>query len=192
RWFPGLPRRMRLSLSNLALIAPDDSGLPAVAAERRYFETLAGEGVAVSFVPATVVEVYKALASGTYDGIHFSGHGAFRNPNPDRSVIELQAGEQLSPEAISGRVRNLEKGRPLVFLNACQVGRGGLGLVDVGGWSKRFVGAGAAAFVGAYWSIFDQPASEFAQVLYDELRRGCTLGAAALAARKAIRAPGDP
>ncbi|HYR09081.1 MAG TPA: CHAT domain-containing protein, partial [Longimicrobium sp.] len=101
-------------------------------------------------------------------------------------------GDQLSPESISGRVRNLGKAAPVVFLNACQVGRGGHSLVDVGGFARRFVGAGAAAFVGAYWSVYDEPASAFAIALYDRLLAGEPFGAAALAARRSVRADGDP
>ncbi|HEX5726385.1 MAG TPA: CHAT domain-containing protein, partial [Longimicrobiaceae bacterium] len=163
-----------------------------VAAERAYFAGLAARGVAVTRVPATALEVQQALAGGTYDGVHFSGHGAFRDANPDRSALLLENGGSLSPEALSGRLRNLGKAAPLVFLNACQVGRGGRSLVDVGGFARRFVGAGAAAFVGAYWSVFDAAAGAFSTALYDRLLAGEPFGAAALRARQAVRAEGDP
>jgi hypothetical protein len=192
RWVAGVPLRRRLSLRNVALVAPRDSGLDAVAAERAYFGGLAARGVAVTAVPATAPEVQQALAGGTHDAVHFSGHGTFRDANPDRSALLLEGGDRLSPEAISGRVRNLGRAAPVVFLNACQVGRGGRGLVDVGGFARRFVGAGAAAFVGACWSVYDEPASAFATALYDRLLAGEPMGAAALAARLAVREDGDP
>ncbi|HEX6909363.1 MAG TPA: CHAT domain-containing protein [Longimicrobium sp.] len=192
RWMAGVPLRRRLSLRNVALVAPRDSGLAAVAAERAYFGGLEARGVAVTAVPATAAAVQQALAGGTYDAVHFSGHGAFRDANPDRSALLLEGGDRLSAEAISGRVRNLGKASPVVFLNACHAGRGGQSLVDVGGFARRFVGAGAAAFVGACWAVYDQPASAFATALYERLLAGEPMGAAALAARRAVRADGDP
>lgn len=192
RWVAGVPLRRRLGLRNVALVAPRDSGLAAVAAERAYFGGLEARGVAVTMVPATAPAVQQALAGGTYDTVHFSGHGAFRDANPDRSALLLEGGDRLSPEAISGRVRNLGKASPVVFLNACQVGRGGQALVDAGGFARRFVGAGAAAFIGACWSVYDDSAGAFATALYEGLLAGAPMGAAALAARRAVRAEGDP
>jgi hypothetical protein len=192
RWVAGVPLRRRLSLSNVALVAPRDSNLAAVGVERAYFAGLAARGVAVTTLPATAPEVQQALAGGTYNAVHFSGHGTFRDANPDRSAILLERGDRLSPEAISGRLRNLGKASPVVFLNACQVGRGGQSLVDAGGFARRFVGAGAAAFVGACWSVYDEPASAFAIALYDRLLAGEPFGAAALGARRSVRADGDP
>jgi hypothetical protein len=192
RWFPDMDRRPRLTLSNVALVAPADSGLAAVADERAYFSRLPARGISVTSVPARTADVQRALSAGTYDGFHFSGHGMYRVTNPDRSPIVLEGGEQLYPEALGGRTRNLGRACPLVFLNACQAGRPGMGLVDVGGWAKRFLQAGAGAFVGAYWSIYDQPASAFSQALYNHLFEGATFGAAARAARREIREAGDP
>ena len=192
RWVAGVPLRRRLSLKNVALVAPRDSGLAAVAAERAYFGGLAARGTTVTAIPATALEVQQALAGGTYDALHFSGHGALRDANPDRSALLLEGGDRLSPEAISGRLRNLGRAAPVVFLNACEVGRAGQSLVDVGGFARRFVGAGAAVFVGACWSVYDDAASAFAMALYDRLLAGETVGAATLGARRAVRAAGDP
>jgi hypothetical protein len=192
RWFPGTQRRAHLTLANIALVAPADSGLAAVEVERAYFDGLKARGMSVTQVPARMLEVQRAFATGTYDGFHFSGHGVFREANPDRSPIVLENDERLEPESISGRTRNLGRSCPLVFLNACQVGRPGMGLVDVGGWAKRFLDAGAGAFVGAYWSVYDQPASAFAKALYDKLLEGVSFGVAVRAARQAIRKAGDP
>jgi hypothetical protein len=192
RWFPDTDRRPRLTLSNLALVAPADSGLAAVADEQAYFAGLGARGVSITQVPPRLLDVQRALSAGTYDAFHFSGHGAFRGDNPDRSPIVLEHGHELNPEALSGRTRNLGQSRPIVFLNACQAGRPGMGLVDVGGWAKRFVDAGAGMFIGAYWSIYDEPASIFSGAFYDRLLAGESVGAAARAARRTIRASGDP
>jgi len=51
----------------------------------------------------------------------------------------------------------------VVFINACQVGRSGMAMTGIGGWANRFVQAGAGAFIGAYWSVIDEPAFDFAK-----------------------------
>ena len=51
---------------------------------------------------------------------------------------------------------------------------------------------GAGAFIGAYWSIYDQPAVEFAKAFYSRLLAGTPIGLAAKEARLAIKPLGDP
>jgi hypothetical protein len=192
RWIPGMGFKQPLSLSNVALVVPEDSGLPFAQTERDYILSLAGNDRQVSRIPATYLDVQSALASGDYDGLHFTGHGAARNENPDRAAMFLENREPFTPEDVSGVVTNLRQGRPVVFLNACQIGRGGMSLTGIGGWARRFVDAGAGAFIGAYWNVYDQPAFDFARALYDRLLGGMPVGQAAKEARSAIRPSGDP
>jgi hypothetical protein len=192
RWIPGLSFKGPLTLRNLALVVPEDSSLPLAPSERDYILSLAQNGRQVSRIPATYVDVQSALASGSYDGWHFTGHGAARNGNPDRAVMFLDNNEPFSPEDVSGVVTNLGRSRPLVFLNACQIGRAGMSLTDIGGWAKRFVDAGAGAFIGAYWNVYDQAAFDFARALYDGLLGGVPVGRAVKEARAAVKPSGDP
>jgi len=104
----------------------------------------------------------------------------------------LEGNKTFSPYNIAGVVKNLGKARPLVFLNACQIGRSGMSLTDIGGWAKQFLLAGAGAFVGAYWSVYDEPAYNFARELYNRLLAGEPIAQAAREARLAIKSTGDP
>jgi len=193
RWMPGLAQITQLGMKKLALVVPNDSGLPFAAAERDSILSLASGGRSVESIPATFLDVQAALASGAYDAWHFSGHGAFRNePNPERSAMILQGGDKLTPEDLSGRVANLGKLHPLIFLNACQIGQSAMGLTGMGGWASRFLKAGAGGFLGAYWSIYDQPAFDFAKAFYARLFAGDPVGKAARQARLAVKGAGDP
>ena len=192
RWLPGIGFKPALSLKNMALVLPRDSGLPMATSEGEYVLSLASGGRQVTRVPATFLEVRAALASGAYDGWHFTGHGAFRAPDPNRSAMLLEDGEELTPEDLSGVVSNLGLARPLVFLNACQIGRSALSLTDIGGWAAQFLRAGAAAFIGAYWSVYDQAAHDFARAFYGRLLAGLPIGEAVREARVAIKPLGDP
>src|SRR5512135_257113 len=83
RWLPGIGFKPTLSLKNMALVLPRDSGLPMATSEGEYVLSLADGGRQVVHVPATFLELRVALASGAYDGWHFTGHGGFRAPDPN-------------------------------------------------------------------------------------------------------------
>jgi hypothetical protein len=192
RWLPGVGFKRPLRLANLALVVPEDSGLPLALAERDYVMSLKGAGREVTPVTATYASVQDAFAAGSYDGWHFTGHGAARDDNTDRSAILLAGGDTFTPESISGLAANVGVPHPVVFINACQAGRTGMALTGIGGWASRFVRAGAGAFIGAHWSVIDEPAFGFAREVYSRLLAGVPIGRAVRDARLAIRTPGDP
>jgi len=192
RWLPEIGFKPTLTLKKMGLVVPKDSGLPFAANERDYIKSLANGGRKVESIPATFLELTSALAEGEYDAWHFSGHGAFRTPDPNRSVILLEDNEKLTPEDLSGKVGNLGLTSPLIFLNACQIGRSAMSLTDIGGWAAKFLRAGAGVFIGSYWSVYDQAAYEFAREFYDQLLSGVPVGRAAQEARLSIRPLGDP
>jgi CHAT domain len=191
RWLQEIPCKPRLSLHNMAVVAPRDSGLWHVPDERDYLLSLRDHEHKVKVIPANLQELYKVLKDGTYDGLHFSGHGKFAAANANRSVMYLERDETLTPEHLQGPAKNLGLARPLVFLNACQLGRSALALTGVGGWARQFLRAGAGAFVGAYWSIDDTTAASFARAFYRLLLGGLPIGEAARQARIEIKAPGE-
>ncbi len=192
RWLPGIPRKLHLKMTNLAVVVPTDSGLRYASDERASLLSLGQDPRRVTSIPATFLDVRAALASGEYDGWHFSGHGSLRGSDPNRSLIGLEQRETLTPEDMSGVVSNLGKAKPVVFLNACQIGRSALSLTDIGGWARQFLHAGAGAFIGAYWSVYDKPAYDFAKEFYSRLLTGQPIGRAVQEARTAIKPAGDP
>lgn len=192
RWNPAEAFKQPLSLKEIALVVPEDSGLDFAQTEKAFILGLGSAQRNVTSIPANPADVQAALALGTYTAFHFTGHGAMKADNPDRSVMKLERGKTFRPEDVSGRVCNLKAGRPIVFLNACQLGAGAMGLTGMGGWAQRFVTSGAGAFLGAYWSVFDQSALHFAEEFYQELIKGRPIGEAVLAARKKVRDSGDP
>jgi hypothetical protein len=131
-----------LKLKNLALVVPADSGLAFAASERVYLLSLANGGRQVRRIPATFVDERATLASGVYDGWHFSGHGGFRGSDTNWSRMYLENQETLTPKDLSGLVSNLGRAKPVVFFNACQIGRSAMSLTDIGGWARQFLHAG--------------------------------------------------
>lgn len=104
---------------------------------------------------------------------------------------------QLRPDDLVGPVQTrLKRDRPFVFLNACRVGSGGMGLTGVGGWAKVLVAdCGVGALLAPLWTINDAQAQEFAALFYQALQDDeTTVAAATRTARKALqrRYPNDP
>jgi hypothetical protein len=193
RWFPGMPQHKRLTMRSIGLVAPPDSGLAAAPAENTAMLDLAGPGRTVTSIAARSSDLRAALASQRHDAFHFVGHGAYAATNADRSAIKLEGGRRFSPEDLAGRVANFGAAHPLVFLNACEVGRAGTALGGTAGWPQAFVSAGAAAFIGPFWKIADGSGSRFAALFYQQLLvEGATVGQAIHHARTDIRKASDP
>jgi Uncharacterized protein conserved in bacteria len=191
RWQPGISTKPSLSASKIALVVPADSGLALAATERDAILALADEHRSVERIDANFLALQRAFKAGVYDAWHFTGHGADTSADPNKAMILLERGQLFTADNLAGEVRRLGKTRPLVFLNACQTGRGGLSLTGMGGWARQFLAADAGAFIGTYWSVTDQSACDFAQALYAQLLAGEPVGKAMQAARGTIRNSGD-
>jgi len=74
--------------------------------------------------------------------------------------------------------------RPLVFLNACEVGEEGWALTRIGGWAEAFTDVGFSGFIGPYWAVNDTIARKAALLFYGALRDGKTVGQALQAIRR--------
>jgi hypothetical protein len=192
RWLPGLGFKRPLRVNNLALVVPGDSGLPLASAENDYVLSLAAKGRTVTAIDPTFSTVQDAFGTGSYDAWHFTGHGMAKSADPDNAAIVLAGDESFTPEDVSGQAANVGIAHPLVFINACQVGKGGMALTGIGGWARKFVQVGAGAFIGAYWSVYDEAAFAFAKEVYAKLLDGMPIGEAVRTGRLAVRAEGDP
>jgi hypothetical protein len=76
--------------------------------------------------------------------------------DPPGQAIALDNDIPLSSDAagaMEGLASMFEHQRPVVFLNACEVGREEVGLTGVGGFPAAFIDLGASAVIGALWSV---------------------------------------
>lgn len=194
RWLPRVPWVTRFPISRPALVAPTSSGLKSASREREDLRDLLGRhGRLAEYLPAQFRALRRHLTSGLHGSWHFTGHGLARETkDADQWQIGLDSKEPLRPEDLHAGV--LRATKPLVFLNACQTGRHGLSLTAIGGWSSRFLAAGAGAFVGCHWSVPDDRAAELALDFYRRFLEGAPLGRAMREARLELRRrhAGDP
>jgi hypothetical protein len=125
--------------------------------------------------------------------LHFACHNAFTEKGG--SVITLEGGPlRPSDLAITVQQKGLAAISPLVFLNACRTAGDIPGLMQLVGWARQFMGAGAGAFIGSLWAVRSSSAKTFAEAFYHAMVWDrVPLGAASLRARQAISSdPGDP
>jgi CHAT domain-containing protein len=142
---------------------------------------------------------------GAVDLFHFSGHGvaeAQTSANQStRAQLLLQGRVEnnafiplyLDDRTVQqyGRIVGPDGNRPLVVLNACQVGRANWQLTSIGGFAEAFLRMGAGAFVGTLWSVGDEPAHNFTEAFYSSLLGGHTVVEATSAGREAARKAGE-
>jgi hypothetical protein len=120
--------------------------------------------------------------------LHFAGHHGF---SPEKGgAIRLNGGEFRPVDVFEGTWHN----SPLVFFNGCRTAGEIPNITTNTGWARKFMRAGAGAFIGSLWAVRSHSATRFADAFYDHFyQRKQTLGRAALAARWAVKEEaGDP
>jgi hypothetical protein len=146
--------------------------------------------------------VRQLLESGNFDLLHFAGHGIAEQGNIGNAKLLMQGRMEGSKyildylsattiEQYSNLKSEVDKNRPMVVLNACQIGREGYVLTSIGGFAQAFLNSGAGAFVGPLWSVGDRPARIFTETFYKGLMEGLTLSEATIRAREQAKQAGD-
>ncbi len=179
RWRPGTgarPQPQAMSVSSMAIVMPDAlaSGLPWAEEEVKQLQQLIP--FARNITPATLKQVRQLLASGDAQMVHFSGHGEV-GANADLTGLELEGGDRITAMAFA--VNRLGSTRqPVLYLNACTVGRGGRVLGRAGGFAGNCLESGWSGVVAPYWPVYDPSASAFGVEFYRKLKAGRAIGEA--------------
>src|SRR5262249_31504256 len=171
------PEKLALRAGRCRYVIPDyphpDYRLPETLEEARFLQ----EQFQATAVQPQLNSVRTLLKEGgAFDLLHFAGHGVAEHENIANAQFMLQgrveAGNYL-PAYLSAttveqfaRLESADGGRPMVVLNACQAGRAGYKLSGIGGFARAFLTGKAGVFVGALWSVGDQPARTFTEHLY--------------------------
>ncbi|GAA1945589.1 hypothetical protein GCM10009837_84510 [Streptomyces durmitorensis] len=157
----------RLRLTDSLVLAPDYPGerkLPNASAER----DLVLAHYPGREVPGTFDELDAFYAATNASLLHFVCHGQ----DATLQAIQLLNHQTLSTRQMRGGGLGLacEQRRPLIFLNACELGRPGLGLASVEGFPAAFIACDAAAVIAPLWAVDDGPAHQVAIDFYQALQ----------------------
>jgi hypothetical protein len=197
-------RDIRIRSGRASYVIPDypEPGLKLPAAQEEI--PFVRDRLKASPLAADPFEIIQCLRGpGALDLFHFSGHGeAESDPTRARFARILLRGEKvggawqrryLTSQEVQQHAQLVgsDGSRPLVVLNACQIGRGSWQLTSLGGFAEACLRAGAGAFVGALWSVGDAPAKSFTEGFYEALLAGKVLAEAAACGREAARKAGD-
>jgi hypothetical protein len=146
----------------------------------------AGRAVLELMARPSPAALQRRLAAGEVDVLHFIGHGRF--DEAAREGVLLLEDERRAPRplgALALRQLVANRGLRLVFLNACETGRGGRAEWNRG-VAPALVAAGIQAVVANQYAVLDQAATLFARELYGELAQRRPLGDAVREARVAL------
>ena len=184
-------RRGRL---RLLVVAPRPRGVAPVSAGeetvglREAFRRLSRARLASIEVlqRPTAARLQRRLAAGDIDVLHFVGHGAFDEVTREGSLLlEDERGRPRRIGFESLRQIVCRRGVRLVFLNACESGRGGR--VEWNrGIAPALVAAGVPAVVANQYPVLDDAATAFACDFYAALANGSALADAAREARVGV------
>ena len=199
------PRRAKLSPDGwlrMLLVCDPTSNLVGAEVEAREIEELfAKAGCEVKTLRQTECTkdaVLGELSDGRYDLLHFAGHAAFAELQPESSGIILSDGSMLC----ASDLEPLPAVPRLIFLNACQSGRvrsaapapdqaaAGDGRTNHASLAEGFIMRNVAQFVGTHWTVNDAAARSFANAFYSSLLAGEPIGTAVRKGRQALRQGG--
>lgn len=161
----------------------------------RSFQPLIDAGlVTVDVLRATTpTRLHRWISATPYDVVHFIGHGTFdTDTGQGFLVFEDDKGAMCEVGARNICEILCKRGIQLIFLNACETGRG-----EATGPKQRkadfnrgiapaLVANGVPAVVANQFSVRDEAATEFSQHFYWSLAQGESYGSAAREARIAV------
>jgi hypothetical protein len=122
--------------------------------------------------PVDLQTLDRTFATGGRSLVHFVCHGA-DSPRSGIQSIFLDGGIEKLTSIEIGQITGVIAGfrtKPLVFLNACEVGRPSISLVGIGGFARAFIDLGAAAVIAPLWSVADNIAFDVAERFYREVQ----------------------
>ena len=156
---------------------------------RRGFEPLdrgAARGGRRGGARVTPAQIHSMLSTGTYQVVHFIGHGVYDEERREGCLVfENERGGELTLGERAVREIFCKRGLSLVFLNACESGRGGRADFNKG-VAQSLVAHGLPALVANQYSVLDSSATSFAQHFYWSLAQGLSIGQSAREARIAV------
>jgi len=210
RWLHDAPlrrRRIPAASGTKYYVVPDYEQRMALQGAAQEKAMLAARFPDITAVDPSSRSVRRFLSEGSANCalLHFACHGRTQQNSVIASELLMKAltnarGEKVDDpftwQDVSENADFGPDGGPLVFVNACQTGQTGNGIAGAAGFANAFLRPasrrGAAAFIGALWSVDDKLANRFAEAVYAELtKEGGNLIEAVRTARETCKTKND-
>ncbi len=168
RWISGKYPEKSIRVDFGSVIACDKGGkLKRVNDEKESIEKIIeNRGVKLISKKPRYIDILDLLTDKEINLFHFACDAFYDENSSDDSYLCLEDGNLKAREV---GVRNLRKGNPMVFVNACESSITGYAVTGMGGFSKAFLDIGALAFVGTMWQVPDGYALKFSEIFYKNL-----------------------
>jgi hypothetical protein len=128
--------------------------------------------------PVDRASVDRTLRRTDLQMVHFTGHGIWDPAtNADLSALLLENDETIPAMSFAGN-RLGSEAHPILFLNACTVGRIAQALGRPGGFAANCLDGGWSGVIAPYWPVYDPAALDFSLKLYTKLRQNRAVGEA--------------
>lgn len=158
----------RVPLRDSWVVAPRDSRLMMAEDEAAMvLKEIPGERID----PAGIEKMEEILGRQGRSLLHFVCHG--KSGAAGSQILFLEKREEFEAGLLRdmpGVKKAFKSGKPLVFLNACEVGRKEPALVGVGGFAEQFMALGASGVIAPLWSVKDSLAHQLAVEFYRRLQ----------------------
>ena len=179
RWMPSLgarPQPQSFGIRKMVLFTPSYGGKPLYWAEKE-------SAALLTFLPnidhpssADLQCFEDLLDSDGVQVVHFNGHGEWDGTG-DLASLRTSDTEVIQAMDFNGRKLG-HTAHPILYLNACSVGRNTERLGQPGGFAASCLRNGWSGVIAPYWKIYDPQAMQFGVDLYRKLKSGISIGEA--------------
>jgi hypothetical protein len=180
RWKPGLgarPQPQAVRVQSMVVLNPKYGAQPLYWADKES-EALA---TLISGIqrpsPVDLAAVEALLDGGTsVQLVHFNGHGDW-DASAELSALRLDNGQSILALNFANRKLGM-LAHPILYLNACSVGRTAQNVGRPGGFAANCLEGGWSGIIAPYWRVYDPQAMQFCVDLYRRLKMGLAVGEA--------------
>jgi hypothetical protein len=179
RWMPSLgarPQPQAFHIRKMVLLTPSYEGKPLYWAQKESAELIKFLPNIDRPCPADLKFFEDLLDSDDVQVVHFNGHGDWDGTG-DLASLRVSDTEVIQAMAFNGR-RLGNMAHPILYLNACSVGRNTERLGQPGGFAANCLRNGWSGVIAPYWKIYDPQAMHFGVDLYRKLKSGISIGEA--------------
>ena len=191
RWKPGLglrPDPQKFLVQNFVVLSPRYSSHSLSWTEEEIADLKQIVPRLIVVQPCDKRLVNQVLHRSDVQFMHFSGHGLWSGGTADLTALLLEDGSSLA--AVSFLGKPIGRCHPILYLNACTVGRAGIVLGCSGGFAANCLASGWTGIIAPYWPVNDASAKDFAIDFYRRLAAARSVGEALQELRRDH--PADP